>query len=447
MQKFDIVIIGFGKAGKTLALKSAMKGKRVALIERSNKMYGGTCINIGCIPTKSLIFQSHLSSFSASFSYSHSMERKNQLISALRQKNYENLAQQENITIFDGEASFVDAHTISISGKDTLKIQGEKIFINTGSRGVVPEIPIKSQKVYTSTELLDLDILPKRLLIIGGGYIGLEFACMYANFGSKVSILIRKKELMRREDEDIAVSVETSIQKMGIEIIYGANPLSIEDSDDGVKVEFEKEGKTSQIFTDAVLFATGRKAYTQGLNLNKIGVSLNDKGEIITNEFLQTNIKNIYALGDVKGGMLFTYISLDDFRIVFDGLFGKGIRSTKNRPAVPEVLFLNTPLASVGLKEKEALQKGYEIRVGKLFASSIPGAKILENTEGMLKVIIDKKTDLILGASLHCVQAPEMINIFSLAINAKQSYHMLKDMIFSHPSMSEAINDLCNSVR
>lgn len=447
MQKFDIVIIGFGKAGKTLALKSAMKGKRVALIERSNKMYGGTCINIGCIPTKSLIFQSHLSSFSASFSYFHSMERKNQLISALRQKNYENLAQQENITIFDGEASFVDAHTIFISGKDTLKIQGEKIFINTGSRGVVPEIPIKSQKVYTSTELLDLDILPKRLLIIGGGYIGLEFACMYANFGSKVSILIRKKELMRREDEDIAVSVETSIQKMGIEIIYGANPLSIEDSDDGVKVEFEKEGKTSQIFTDAVLFATGRKAYTQGLNLNKIGVSLNDKGEIITNEFLQTNIKNIYALGDVKGGMLFTYISLDDFRIVFDGLFGKGIRSTKNRPAVPEVLFLNTPLASVGLKEKEALQKGYEIRVGKLFASSIPGAKILENTEGMLKVIIDKKTDLILGASLHCVQAPEMINIFSLAINAKQSYHMLKDMIFSHPSMSEAINDLCNSVR
>lgn len=447
MQKFDIVIIGFGKAGKTLALKSAIKGKRVALIERSNKMYGGTCINIGCIPTKSLIFQSHLSSFSTSFSYSHSMERKNQLISALRQKNYENLAQQENITIFDGEASFVDAHTISISGKDTLKIQGEKIFINTGSRGVVPEIPIKSQKVYTSTELLDLDILPKRLLIIGGGYIGLEFACMYANFGSKVSILIRKKELMRREDEDIAVSVETSIQKMGIEIIYGANPLSIEDSDDGVKVEFEKEGKTSQIFTDAVLFATGRKAYTQGLNLNKIGVSLNDKGEIITNEFLQTNIKNIYALGDVKGGMLFTYISLDDFRIVFDGLFGKGIRSTKNRPAVPEVLFLNTPLASVGLKEKEALQKGYEIRVGKLFASSIPGAKILENTEGMLKVIIDKKTDLILGASLHCVQAPEMINIFSLAINAKQSYHMLKDMIFSHPSMSEAINDLCNSVR
>lgn len=447
MQKFDMVIIGFGKAGKTLALKSAMKGKKVALIERSNKMYGGTCINIGCIPTKSLIFQSHLSRLSSSFSYPHSMERKNQLINALRQKNYENLAQQENITIFDGEASFLDANIISIVGKDTLKIQGEKIFINTGSKSVIPQIPIKSQRVYTSTELLDLETLPKRLLIVGGGYIGLEFACMLANFGSKVSILIRKNQLMPKEDEDIAASVEASIKKMGVEIIYGANPLSIEDTNDGVKVEFEQEGKTSQIVADAVLFATGRRAYTQGLDLDKIGVALNDKGEIITDEFLQTNIKNIYALGDVKGGMLFTYISLDDFRIVFDALFGKGIRSTKNRPIVPEVLFLDTPLACVGLKEKEALQKGYEIRVGKLPASSIPRAKILGNIEGMLKVIVDKKTDFILGASLHCVEAPEIINIFSLAINAKQSYHTLKDMIFSHPSMSEAINDLCGSVK
>lgn len=397
MQKFDMVIIGFGKAGKTLALKSAIKGKKVALIERSKKMYGGTCINIGCIPTKSLIFQSHLSKLSPSFSYHHSMERKNQLISTLRQKNYENLAQQENITIFDGEASFLDSHTISISGKDTLKIQGEKIFINTGSKSVVPKIPINSQRVYTSTELLDLDTLPKRLLIIGGGYIGLEFACMYANFGSKVSILIRKNQLMPKEDEDIATSVESSIKKMGIEIIYGAIPLSIEDENNEVKIEFEQEGKTSQVFADAVLFSTGRSAYTEGLDLHKIGVALNDKGEIITDEYLQTNIKNIYALGDVKGGMLFTYISLDDFRIVFDGLFGKGIRSTKNRPIVPEVLFLDTPLACVGLKEKEALEKGYEIRVGKLPANSIPRAKILGNTEGMLKVIVDKKNRSYLG--------------------------------------------------
>lgn len=447
MEHFDIIIIGFGKAGKTLALKSALKGKKVALIERSQKMYGGTCINIGCIPTKLLIVQSHLAKLSPSFAYPKSLENKNKLISALRAKNYENLAQQENITLFDGEASFVDTHTISIVGKDNLSIQGEKIFINTGSKSVVPEIPIKSQRVYTSTELLDLDVLPKRLVIVGGGYIGLEFACMYANFGSKVSILVRKKELMPKEDEDIAASVTESIVKMGIEIIYGATPSSIEDSDNEVKIAFEKEGKASHILADGVLFATGRRAYTQGLNLEKIGVKTNDRGEIVTDEFLQTNIKNIYALGDVKGGMLFTYISLDDFRIVFDGLFGTGTRSTKNRPAVPEVLFLNTPLASVGLKEKEALQMGYEIRVGKLPVSGIPRAKILLNAEGMLKVIVDKKTDLILGASLHCEQSPEIINIFSLAINAKATYHMLKDMIFSHPSMSEAINDLCGNLK
>ncbi|PAF54255.1 pyridine nucleotide-disulfide oxidoreductase [Helicobacter sp. 13S00482-2] len=447
MQEFDIVIIGFGKAGKTLALKSAAKGKKVALIEKSKKMYGGTCINIGCIPTKKLVYQSHLSKMTPTYSYAQSIENKNKLILALREKNYQNLIQQPNITIFDGKASFLDSKTICIEGEEKLQIKGEKIFINTGSKSFIPDMPIKSKKVYTSTELLDLDVLPTKLLIIGGGYIGLEFASMYANFGSKVSVLIRKNQLMPKEDEDIAASVEACLEKMGIEIIYEAVPISIEDEDEKVKISFDKEGRTNHILGDAVLFATGRKAYTEGLNLQKAGVAINNQGEIITNEFLRTNIENIYALGDVKGGPLFTYISLDDFRIVFDLIFGNGKRSVKNRPAVPEVIFLDTPLACVGLKEKEALAKGYEIKIAKLSAEAIPAARVLNNTQGMLKVIIDAKTDLILGASLHCQNSPEIINIFSLAINAKQSYVVLKDMIFTHPSMSEAINDLFGNIK
>ncbi|PAF47959.1 pyridine nucleotide-disulfide oxidoreductase [Helicobacter sp. 12S02232-10] len=450
MQEFDIVVIGFGKAGKTLALKSAMMGKKVALIERSEKMYGGTCINIGCIPTKSLIKQSYLArrcNKQSEANYQQSIQKKNQLVEFLRAKNYENLAQNKNITIFNGDASFLDKSTIQIAGKEKQSIKGKKIFINTGADSVMPNIPIDSKRVYTSTTLLDLEELPKEFVIVGGGYIGLEFACMYANFGSKVSILIRSSSLMPKEDEEIERSVQDSFEKMGINLIFNADAKSIKDKVEKACISYEKEGKSFEINADAALIAIGRKAYTKGLDLDKAKIALNSRGEIITDEFLKTNVENIYALGDVKGGRLFTYISLDDFRIVFDSLFGEGKRNTNNRTAVPDVLFLDTPLSHVGLREREAREKGYEIKVAKLPAAAIPRARILENTTGLLQLITDAKTDLILGATLYCEDSSEMINIFSLAINAGLPYQKLRDMIFTHPSMSEAINDLCGLIK
>ncbi|PAF42656.1 FAD-dependent oxidoreductase [Helicobacter sp. 11S03491-1] len=450
MQKFDIVVIGFGKAGKTLALKSALMGKKVALIERSKKMYGGTCINVGCIPTKSLIFQSHLTcqcGRSTQENYQKSIQKKNELIEFLREKNYENLAQNQNITIFDGQASFLDNQTIEISGKNNIAIKGEKIFINTGSESVIPDIDIDSQRVYTSTTILDMEVLPKELIIIGAGYIGLEFAGMYANFGSKVTILIRENSFMPKEDGDIAKLVQDSFKKMGIEIIFNAQVEAIKDTEEKACIFYKKDNQDFEIFGDSVLIAIGRKPYTRGLNLDKAGVKLNARGEIITDEFLRTHANNIYALGDVKGGKFFTYVSLDDFRIVFDSLYGGEKRSSNNRTVIPEVLFLDTPLSHVGLREKEAQAQGYTIKVGKLLSAAVPRARILENTTGMLKLVVDAKNDLILGATLYCVDSPEVINIFSLALNGQLKYQSLKDMIFTHPSMSEAINDLCASLK
>ncbi|PAF48096.1 hypothetical protein BKH46_01940 [Helicobacter sp. 12S02634-8] len=467
MQMFDIVVIGFGKAGKTLALKSASMGKKVALIEQSKDMYGGTCINIGCIPTKALITQAHQAQACASpkdTSYQQSMAKKTALVEFLRAKNYEMLAQNENITIFDGKASFLDQRTIQIVGEKTQCIQGKKICINTGAQSAMLSIPIESQRVYTSTTLLSLTTRPKELVIIGAGYIGLEFACMYANFGTKVSILVRGDTWMPKEDRDIAEFVLESMKKLGIEIIMGACVQAIQDKaddrddrddknngrDGGTSyracVSYESAGVKKEIFADAVLVAIGRKPYTEGLNLQKAGVGVDGNGAVIVDRFLRTQTEGIYALGDVKGAPFFTYVSLDDFRIVFDGFYGKGARSVENRSVVPEVLFLSTPLAHTGLREKEAIKQGYAIKIGKLATAAIPRARILGDTTGMLKLIVDAKTDVILGASLFCVDAPEIINIFSLAINAKLPYQSLQNMIFTHPSMSEAINDLCGTL-
>lgn len=446
MQEFDLVVIGFGKAGKTLAGKAASLGNKVALIEKSDKMYGGTCINVGCIPTKSLVFHSHLSYYSKENPcefYEESIHAKDKLINFLRGKNYDNLDQNENITIFDGTGSFVDSNTIEIKGIDNLQIKGKKIVINTGSETIIPPISISSERVYSSSQMLSLCQLPKHLVIIGGGYIGLEFASIYANFGSKITILLRGDCFMPKEDEDISTFIRETFESKGIEIIYNTTALSVKDEGEQTIITYKEKEKECEISCDGVLFATGRKPQIKDLNLQNAGINVGSKGEILVNEFLQTNVENIYAVGDVKGPPFFTYISLDDFRIVFSHLYKDAKRTTNNRTIIPEVLFLDTPLAHVGLREKEAKAKGYDYKVAKLMCAAIPRARILENTTGVLKIIINHKDNSILGATFYSVEAPEMINIISLAINNKISYLNLRDMIFTHPSMSEAINDLC----
>lgn len=454
MKEYDAVIIGFGKGGKTLAADLAARDWSVAMVERSNHMYGGTCINIGCIPTKFLIHKAnlvaecgHMTFDQQKAYYKQVIGEKNNLTAKLRDKNYHKLADNGKIVVYTGEGSFVSPDTVAVKIKDgTLEIKGKRIIINTGSETVMPQIPGigGSSKVYTSTSIMELRTLPSRLTIIGGGYIGLEFASMYAAFGSQVTVLESFSELIPREDRDIAENVKEVLEKKGIAIHLNAKVQAIRDTPDGVTVSVAntQEGREYEIEADAVLLATGRRPNTQGLNLQAAGVRTDERGTIIVDDHLHTTAPHIYAIGDVKGGLQFTYISLDDYRIVREDLVGQGARSTKDRGPVPYSVFIDPPLSRVGMSESEAFKAGIGIRINRIPVATIPRAGILGTAEGMLKAVIDTKTDKILGCTLFCPQSFEVVNTVALAMKHGITAKELSNTVYTHPSMSESLNDL-----
>ncbi|ENZ43725.1 MAG: FAD-dependent oxidoreductase [Enterocloster sp.] len=449
--KYDAVIIGFGKGGKTMAGALGAAGKKVALIEKSDRMYGGTCINVGCIPTKSLVYRAGLAAAKGgSFeekaaAYKAAMEQKEDLTARLRGKNYQKLDSNPNITVIDGTASFQSSHVVEVEkdGK-TFQVEGEQIFINTGSSAFIP--PIEGLKgnpyVYTSEGLLNLTELPSRLVIIGGGYIGVEFSSIYASFGSKVTILQDGDIFLPREDEEIAGAVRESLESRGIRVMTGVKVKALEQAEGKALVAVDNGKEVQKLEAEAVLVATGRRPNTAGLNLEAAGVEIGPRGGIVTDDSLTTTAPHIYAMGDVRGGLQFTYISLDDFRIVKSKVLGDGSYTLKKRGAVPYSVFLIPPFSRVGLSEKEAVEKGYKVKVARLAASAIPKAQVLEQPAGLLKAVIDEETGLILGAHLFCQESYEMINMIKLAMDAKVPYQVLRDTIYTHPTMSEAFNDL-----
>ena len=454
MNAFDVIIIGFGKGGKTLAAEFAKRGQKVAIIERSDKMYGGTCINIGCIPTKTLVHQAKMASAlkDATFEersefYRNAVSVKESVTSALRNKNYHNLADNPNVTVYTGIGSFVSADVVAVrTATEKIRLTSKQIIINTGAETVIPPIEgvAGNPFVYTSTSIMELADLPRRLVIIGGGYIGLEFASMYASFGSQVTVLESYPELIAREDRDIAASVKETLEKKGIVFRMNAKVQSVNRVEDKAIVTFA-DSQTSEVFVleaDAVLLATGRRPNTKDLNLEVAGVEVDVRGAIIVDEYLKTTNPNIRAVGDVKGGLQFTYISLDDYRIVREDLFGDKERRTGARNPVSYSVFIDPPLSRVGLNEEEARRQNRDIIVKKLPVMAIPRAKTLGETDGLLKAIIDKNTGKILGCVLFAPDSGEVINTVAVAMKTGQDYTFLRDFIFTHPSMSEALNDL-----
>ena len=454
MNAFDVIIIGFGKGGKTLAAEFAKRGQKVAIIERSDKMYGGTCINIGCIPTKTLVHQAKMASAlkDATFEersefYRNAVSVKESVTSALRNKNYHNLADNPNVTVYTGIGSFVSADVVAVRmATEEIRLTSKQIIINTGAETVIPPIEgvAGNPFVYTSTSIMELADLPRRLVIIGGGYIGLEFASMYASFGSQVTVLESYPELIAREDRDIAASVKETLEKKGIVFRMNAKVQSVNRVEDKAIVTFA-DSQTNEVFVleaDAVLLATGRRPNTKDLNLEVAGVEVDVRGAIIVDEYLKTTNPNIRAVGDVKGGLQFTYISLDDYRIVREDLFGDKERRTGDRNPVSYSVFIDPPLSRIGLNEEEARRQNRDIIVKKLPVMAIPRAKTLGETDDLLKAIIDKNTGKIVGCMLFAPDAGEVINIVAMAMKTGQDYTFLRDFIFTHPSMSEALNDL-----
>ena len=441
MQEFKNIIIGFGKGGKTLAKNLAAKGESVLVVEKSKKMYGGTCINIACLPSKNLIINAQ-----RGIKFEDAVKQKNEMTTALRNKNYHMVADEETATVLDGTAKFVDNHTIEIvldSGERT-EVKGERIFINTGATPIIPQVKgLKESKyILDSTAAMDQNSLPNELVILGAGYIGMEFASMFARYGAKVTVLDTNEKFLKREDDDISEMIFNDLSQDGIEFNLGVKVVEVRDLSDKVEIVYEINGQKRTVKADKLLVATGRKPVTEGLGLENTDIKLDERGAIKVDDYLRTTAENVWAIGDVKGGPQFTYISLDDFRIIFDQLYGKGERKVSDRKLVPYSVFTTPALSRVGLNEVEAKNKGIEYKLFKLAATSIPKAKVIGNTRGMYKILVNPDTEEILGATIYGEESYEVINLIALAMKAKLPYTMLRDQIYTHPTMSEALNDV-----
>ncbi|MFV8468260.1 dihydrolipoyl dehydrogenase family protein [Mycoplasma sp. B6188] len=449
--EYDVIIIGWGKAGKTLATKLSANKQKVALIEKDIDMAGGACINVACLPTKALIHSAKIRQQAETHNlnmtwkeketyYRTAQRYKRAFIKKMHNDSYDQIMSSENVDLYVGAASFLDPHTILIETQNKLiKIRGKKVVINTGSKPIRLDLDIKSKNIFYSDAILELNALPKRLLVVGAGFIGLEFASMYSNFGSKVTVYSKLHNFLPSEDYMDSYSVKETMQTQGINFENDAEIIAIKDYSRGTKVTAIIDGQEVEEMYDAVLVSIGREPNLDRLGLSKAGV-ITENGAIKVDENLKTTADNIWAVGDCKGGPFFTYVSLDDSRIVLPQLLDKtNERNSNNRPPIPFCLFIDPAYARVGMNCKEADAKGIKYEVKQLNTSSIPKAKTIHETFGWNKILVDSE-GYIIGATLFNYQADEMINLISLAIAKKIKYDELANFIYTHPTFTESLN-------
>ena len=451
----DLAVIGFGKGAKTLAATLGRKGKRVVMIEQSAKMYGGTCINNGCVPTKSLVYQAEQLSERGPAAYRRAVENELALTAKLRADNFAMLDGIESVSVLTGRAEFVDPHTVKVTlvdGGGTAVVSAEHLVVSTGSEPRIPDVPglADSGVMVTSTDLLATPELPRRLVVLGGGYVGLEFAAMYAAYGSDVTVLERHSEILGQEDDDVAACARDLLRENGVTVVIDAEVREVRAGADApATVSYHGHGALESVDADLVLAAAGRRPVTDGLRLDAAGIDMTDAGAGAVDDHLRTSQPHVFAMGDVNGGPQFTYVSLDDYRIVLDQLVGSGTRSTTDRKAVPYTLFMTPPLARVGLTERDARASGRRVRVAALpvaTMATVPRARIVDEARGMMKVVVDADDDAILGAALLSYDSHEVINVVSLAMRHGITATQLRDEIYTHPSMTEAFNQLLGAL-
>ncbi|WP_375473737.1 mercuric reductase [uncultured Nostoc sp.] len=455
-QHYDDIIIGGGKAGKTLAPALVADGRKTALVERSLNMIGGGCINIACIPTKTMVASANVANTvrnsavygvktnTPSVNLAEVIQRKRSVVQSAREMNLHNLETALDNNLIIGEARFVAPKTIAVTtteGNNRL-LTTERLFINTGTRPLIPSIPgLTEVEFLTSESIMELEHLPEHLIVLGSGYIGLEFAQMFRRFGSGVTVIGQSEQILSQQDPDIAIAVQTLLEQDGIEFLLKAKVLRVDRTDNETILQIQVADREITLQGSHLLVAVGRAPNTDSLNLAAAGVASDTRGFIQVNDRLETNIPGIWALGDINGGPQYTHISLDDSRIIKANLIDGGNRSTRDR-LVPSCLFIDPELAQVGLTETEAQQQGYAIRVAKVDASAVPRARTLGQTDGLLKAIVDTDTDRILGCSLLCHEAGEVISTVQMVMQAQMPYTVLHDGILTHPTMTEGLNIL-----
>ncbi|MGO9516196.1 MAG: mercuric reductase [Candidatus Korobacteraceae bacterium] len=452
--KYDAIIIGTGQAGAPLSYALADHGWIVAIIERGN--LGGTCINTGCTPTKTMVHRAQVAHYArnaarwgvvareVSADLAKIVAQKNQLVQSRRDRQQKGFDERSNPRLYRGVAQFAGPKQIKVGDE---MLEGEHIFIDTGGRARIPAIPGLDAIGYLTNEtIMELTEVPKHLLVLGGGYIGLEFGQMFSRFGSRVTVIQRNSQICPREDPEVAAELQRALDAEGIRFMLSARTTRVEKKDSAISLTLEQPSGTSTVTGSHLLVATGRRPNTDGLGLDKAGVATNKDGSIKVNSKLETSVSGIWALGDVKGGPAFTHISYNDFQIAYANLIN-GKNLTIDKRIVPYCVFTDPQLGGVGMTEKEARAKGYKLKIGKVPMSKVARAYERDETAGLMKIIVDASNDRILGATILSGDGGETVHVLYTLMLADVPYTLLKGGVYIHPTWAEGLFFLLDDVK
>ena len=451
---YDAIIIGSGQGGNPLAFRLADLGWSVALIEK--KDLGGTCINVGCTPTKTMVHRAQVAYYArnaarwgvnalnVSVDLPKIVAQKEEVVLSFRGGRQKQVDKRANLRLYRGHARFVGAHQLKV-GDDFL--ESEKIFIDTGARPRIPEIPgLETVSFLTNESIMQLTNVPEHLLILGGGYIGLEFGQMFRRFGSRVTILHAGARIVAREDSEITAELQKALEAEGMQFLLSARATRVENKNGAINLSFESAAGSSSLSGSHLLVATGRRPNTDDLGLDKAGIETDKSGYVKVNGRLETCVPGIWALGDCKGGPAFTHISYNDFQIIYGNLVeGKNL-TVENRP-VPYCLFTDPQLGGVGMTEKEARAKGYKLKIGRCPMTYVARAIERGETAGLMKIVVDRSNDRILGASILGSEGGELVQILGTLMLANQPYTLLKGAVYIHPTLAEGFFSFMEDVK
>ena len=452
-ERYDAIVIGAGQAGGPLSTALARSGRRTALIEREH--VGGTCINEGCTPTKTMVASARVAYLARrggdygvetgpiEVNLARVRERKRNIVKSFRAGSLRRIEATPGVDLICAEARFTGPRRVAVDGRS---LEGDLVFINAGCRPAAPDVDGLDQvPSLDSTSIMELDQVPEHLLVLGGGYIGLEFGQMFRRFGSRVTIVQRGRQLLPLEDEDVAGAVCDILREDGIEVLLDSQAVRASASGSGIRLTVRTPAGERDLEGSHVLRAAGRVPNTDRLDPSVAGIATDDKGFIRVNERLETSAPGVYALGDVKGGPQFTHISYDDFRVIRTNLLQNGRACVTDR-LVPYTVFIDPQLGRIGLSERDAKRQGKPVRVARMPMSHVARALELDESRGFMKALVDSSSGQILGAAVLGIEGGELMAVLQLAMIGQVPYVRLRDAVFAHPTLAESLNNLFSTL-
>jgi Pyruvate/2-oxoglutarate dehydrogenase complex, dihydrolipoamide dehydrogenase (E3) component, and related enzymes len=451
---YDLIVVGAGQGGGPLAGTVAEDGHDVALIER--KHVGGTCVNEGCTPTKTMIASARVAHLArraedygvhvgdVSVDLETVRQRKRDIVESFRSGSRRSIEEKETLDLIEGDGRFVDASTIEVAleGGETRTLTTDRIAINTGTRPVIPPIDgLDEVDHLTSTSIMELGAVPGHLLILGGGYIGLEFGQMFRRFGAEVTIIDRGEHVLGREDADVAGALEGILREDGIRLLNETSMTAVEETGGTITAHLEGDDAPARITGDELLVAAGRRPNTDALNPGVAGVATTEQGYVQVDARLATTADGIYAIGDVTGGPAFTHVSYDDYRVLQDHWLHGGDRTTEDR-LIAYTLFTDPQLGRVGLTEKAARSRGLDVTVAQMPMTRVARALEVDETRGLMKAVIDSTTNRLLGAAVLGIEGGEVMSVLQTAMMGDLPVGRLQSAPFAHPTLAESLNNL-----